>query len=223
MVIKLKQLEQFLEAIDGFFNPKIKLEQYETGHHIGARIIHTMDSFDDLQSRSILDLGTGCGRLSLACAAHDAAFVLGVDIDAEALEQCQMNREKLKEDENIEFLNNIDFLCADVTDDNFWSSTRHFKPFDIVVMNPPFGTKNNKGIDVIFLKRALQLSTRSVYSLHKTSTRDFIKRKAEELGAKVRLLAELRYDLPKTYRFHKKNCKDIAVDFYRFEHSKAVI
>mmetsp|Transcript_4405 Transcript_4405/g.12981 ORF Transcript_4405/g.12981 Transcript_4405/m.12981 type:complete len:104 (+) Transcript_4405:604-915(+) len=31
------------------------------------------------------------------------------------------------------------------------------------------------------------------------------------------VVAELRYDLPKTYKFHKKACKDIEVDFWRFE------
>ena len=30
-------------------------------------------------------------------------------------------------------------------------------------------------------------------------------------------VAELRYDLPKTYKFHKKKNADIAVDFWRFE------
>lgn len=43
--------------------------------------------------------------------------------------------------------------------------------FDTVIMNPPFGTKSNAGIDMKFLKRALKLSNNVVYSLHKTSTR----------------------------------------------------
>lgn len=38
-------------------------------------------------------------------------------------------------------------------------------------MNPPFGTKNNEGIDMKFLETALKLSNNAVYSLHKTSTR----------------------------------------------------
>lgn len=43
--------------------------------------------------------------------------------------------------------------------------------FDTVVMNPPFGTKNNAGIDMKFLKMGLDLSCDSVYSLHKSTTR----------------------------------------------------
>lgn len=30
------------------------------------------------------------------------------------------------------------------------------------------------------------------------------------------VIAQLRFDLPKTYKFHKKNSVDVAVDLYRF-------
>ena len=43
--------------------------------------------------------------------------------------------------------------------------------FDTVIMNPPFGTKHNVGIDMKFLQVGLDLSQDVVYSLHKTSTR----------------------------------------------------
>lgn len=33
--IKRKKLEEYLEAVDGFVAPKIKLEQYATPDHIG--------------------------------------------------------------------------------------------------------------------------------------------------------------------------------------------
>jgi predicted RNA methylase len=46
--------------------------------------------------------------------------------------------------------------------------------FDTVIMNPPFGTKNNAGIDMLFLRRAIELATGAVYSLHKSSTREVI-------------------------------------------------
>ena len=44
------------------------------------------------------------------------------------------------------------------------------KGFDTVLMNPPFGTRN-AGIDAEFVTRGMQ-NARTVYSLHKTSTRD---------------------------------------------------
>lgn len=84
-------------------------------------------------------------------------------------------------------------------------------------MNPPFGTKNNAGIDMKFLEVALKLSSNAVYSLHKSSTRDYVLSKAKQLGAEGKVIAELRYDLPKVYKFHKKASIDIQVDFIRFE------
>lgn len=215
--MKLVQLEMLLETIDGFDNPKIQLEQYETGHHIGARMLFTMNSYDDIEDKIILDLGTGCGRLGLSCACLNAAFVLGVDIDPDAIEKCVANRKCLQEDEEPNFLNNFDTICADVCDNSIWSRCINNSLFDVVIMNPPFGTKNNKGIDMMFLRRALELSSGTVYSLHKTSTRDHVLRKAHDFGAKGKVLAKLRYDLPRTYKFHQKHTKDIEVDFFRFE------
>lgn len=83
-------------------------------------------------------------------------------------------------------------------------------------MNPPFGTKNNAGIDMEFLEIATKLSLNTVYSLHKTSTRKYILKKAKEFNCEAKVVAELRYDLPQAYKFHKKSSVDIQVDFIRF-------
>lgn len=83
-------------------------------------------------------------------------------------------------------------------------------------MNPPFGTKRNAGTDVKFLEIAAKLASNAIYSLHKTSTRNYILKKALQFGAKGRVIAELRYDLPKAYKFHKKASVDVQVDFIRF-------
>ncbi|CAH0559625.1 unnamed protein product [Brassicogethes aeneus] len=97
---------------------------------------------------------------------------------------------------------------------------RSNKIFDTVIMNPPFGTKHNAGIDMKFLETAFKLSNNVVYSLHKTSTRDHVLKTAKLLGGEGKVLAELKYDLPASYRFHKKKCVDVYVDFYRFEVDK---
>lgn len=89
--------------------------------------------------------------------------------------------------------------------------------FDTVIMNPPFGTKHNAGIDMTFLQVATRLARKTVYTLHKSSTRRHVLQKGSQLGAKGEVVAELRYDLPRAYKFHKKNSVDIEVDFIRFE------
>ncbi|KAI2799032.1 hypothetical protein RDWZM_006773 [Blomia tropicalis] len=215
--MKLKELEMFLQDIEGFRQPKIQYEQYNTGHHIGARMLFSMNSFDDIEHKSILDLGIGCGRLGIGCAFLGASYVLGIDIDSDALAQCAENCSTIRDDsEDESMLTNLDLIQGDICDDQFCSKLN--QRFQVVVMNPPFGTKNNKGIDMLFLKRGIDVALESVYSLHKTSTREHILKKCADWRVKkVEILAQLRYDLPNSYVFHKKRSKDIEVDFYRIE------
>lgn len=111
----------------------------------------------------------------------------------------------------------IDCVNCDVVTDLASQSTKWHKQFDTVLMNPPFGTKHNAGIDVKFLMTAFNLAQNAVYSLHKTSTRNFIQRKANECGAKAEVFATLRYNLDSSYKFHHKNSVDIEVDCWRFD------
>eukprot|EP00088_Acartia_fossae_P017872 TRINITY_DN2022_c6_g1_i2.p1 TRINITY_DN2022_c6_g1~~TRINITY_DN2022_c6_g1_i2.p1 ORF type:complete len:212 (-),score=23.11 TRINITY_DN2022_c6_g1_i2:587-1222(-) len=205
--MKLKELESHLQEVDDFDEPKILLEQYPTRPHIAACMIHTMaSSFDDIEDRSILDLGCGCGMLSIGCVMLGAGNVLGVDIDQSALDTCQQNIEAFD-------IDNIDLVNASVDSVDRVVDGK----VDVVVMNPPFGTKHNKGLDMVFLEKGIKLATRAVYSLHKTSTRDHVLKKGEAWGTKPQVLAELRYDLPNTYKHHKKASVDIQVDFIRFQ------
>ncbi|XP_023329741.1 methyltransferase-like protein 5 [Eurytemora carolleeae] len=204
--MKLKELESHLQEVEEFESPKILLEQYPTRPHIAACMIHTMaSSFDDIENRSILDLGCGCGVLSIGCVMLGAGAVTGVDIDPEALDTFQQNI--------VDFdMENVDLVNIGVKEVDKVLRQK----FEVVIMNPPFGTKHNKGLDMLFLEQGLKLATRAVYSLHKTSTRDHVLKKAESWGAKPQVVAELRYDLPATYKHHKKSSVDIHVDFIRF-------
>lgn len=92
--------------------------------------------------------------------------------------------------------------------------------FDTVIMNPPFGTRV-KGADMMFLKMALHMARTSVYSLHKTSTRAYIKNQALlDCGVYSKVIAELRFDLPASYKFHKKDSVDVKVDLVRFSKNR---
>ena len=84
-------------------------------------------------------------------------------------------------------------------------------------MNPPFGTKNNSGIDMTFLEVALSAITPSgaVYSFHKTSTRDFILNKFESKGLSIEVLAEMKFKIPHMYKQHRKKEVLVDVDFIR--------
>nr|XP_020645070.1 methyltransferase-like protein 5 [Pogona vitticeps] len=208
--LKLKELESCLQQADDFENPKLLLEQYPTRPHIAACMLYTIhNTFDDIENKIVADLGCGCGVLSIGSSMLGAGFCVGFDIDADALEVFNKNVQEFE-------LTNIDMVQCDIC------SLPDKKPqkFDTVIMNPPFGTKHNKGTDMTFLKTALQMARTAVYSLHKTSTRQHIQKKADEWKVKMEVLAELRYDLPASYKFHKKKSVDIEVDFIRFSCGK---
>ena len=91
-------------------------------------MLFTAKSFDEIDKRTVLDLGCGCGVLSVAailCGArrvqctksrlgtrlprcHASSFCLGIDVDAAALATARQNLEEA----DIE--NQVEFLLADV-------------------------------------------------------------------------------------------------------------
>lgn len=202
--MKLKQLESELGAVDSFESPKIELEQVSTSPHIASRLIYTAAStYDDIQDKLIGDFGCGPGILSIAASMMGAASVTGFDVDQDALDTCWVNLQKLE-------IDNVDLVQTDIQSVNLAFD------FDTVVSNPPFGTRN-AGIDTAFVTKGMENSS-VVYSLHKTSTREHFVRLSDSLGYRMEVIAELRYELPKVFRFHKEKTKDIAVDIYRFSH-----
>ena len=203
--MKLWQLESLLQQLDGFDRPKLALEQYVTPPHIAACLLHTAQaSFEEIAGRAVVDLGCGPGVLAAGAAALGAGSVLGVDIDEDALAVARANLEEAE-------LTGVELLQADVEEvARLWR-----RPVDTVLTNPPFGTKRNAGADMRFLQAALRLAGSAVYSLHKRSTRRHVGRQAALWGACASVVAELRYDLPSTYGFHRKASVDIEVDLWR--------
>ncbi|XP_054785637.1 uncharacterized protein LOC129292136 isoform X2 [Prosopis cineraria] len=163
--MKLKQLESLLGDLQQFSQPKIELEQYPTGPHIASRMLYTAEnSFGDVSNKVVADFGCGCGTLGVAAAILSAEHVVGIDIDPESLEIASLNAEELE-------------LCMDFIQSNVMDLEWRGQIVDTVVMNPPFGTRK-KGVDMNFLQVALKVSSQAVYSLHKTTTRDHVKRVA---------------------------------------------
>ncbi|KAJ2992232.1 hypothetical protein HDV02_003188 [Globomyces sp. JEL0801] len=176
------------------------------------------NDYDDIDGKSVIDLGIGCGMLTCASIMMNSEHNIGVDIDLDALEQSSQNC--------------LDFGYVDLIHSNVshWSTIptlgNRLKA-DTVIMNPPFGTKA-KGIDMDFLTAASMISQHAIYTLHKTSTRDYVLKFGKQLGFSGQVLAELNYDLrtidilincciANTYKFHKKKNVNIKVDFIRFE------
>ncbi|CAD7697826.1 unnamed protein product [Ostreobium quekettii] len=133
--------------------------------------------------------------LAISAALMGADEILAVDIDPNAIEQAQENRDDFEDSLPIDFIQH-DICsapdCCPVT----WA--------DVVVTNPPFGTRR-KGADVAFLQTAFSIAETAVYSLHKRSTRQHLEKVAhrDPRVSSSNVIAELRYNLPALYKFHR--------------------
>ncbi|CAH8510404.1 unnamed protein product [Heterobilharzia americana] len=205
-VLNRKKLHYYLENVESFQNPKLEFEQYCTSAHVAADILFNIQMIDNaLEDMSVADLGCGTGMLSIGARLLGASCVLGFEIDKDAVNDFQSNLEA------YEMVNdNISIALCDVT--RLFKQNKR-KIVDTVILNPPFGTNpENNGIDMAFLQVALSIAHSHVYSLHKTTTRDHVLRTIKNTGAQAKVLAQLRFDLPRSYKRHRKDTIDIAVD-----------
>ncbi|TGZ74550.1 hypothetical protein CRM22_000869 [Opisthorchis felineus] len=205
-ILTRKKLQCYLQDVGTFSNPKLQLEQYPTSAQVATDILFNMQTVDGaLQGMSVADLGCGPGVFSIGACLLGASYVLAVDVDADALNDLSENLDAhdLKHD-------CIDVMLADVTR---LSRDDGRKLVDTVILNPPFGTHaSNTGIDMKFLNAALSMAQSHVYSLHKSTTRSHVLKTVEATGANSKVVAELRFDIPRMYKRHKQNTVDIQVD-----------
>lgn len=90
-------------------------------------------------------------------------------------------------------------------------------------MNPPFGTKD-EGIDLIFLEKARDNCSGNIYSMHKSSTRDFLCKTAKSWGYEFEVIKKYKFPLPKRFnKYHKKEMGFTDVDFICLSPTPAVI
>ena len=181
-------------------SPQISNEAYDLDPVAAADMLFTAEEhFRDIRDRQVLDLGCGSGILAIGAALLGAEYVVGIDINVESIKTAIQNTCKLE--------SMVDFVAGDIE-----AIHGHF---DVVVMNPPFGTRR-KGNDVIFLKKAVSLA-RNVYSLHKRSrlNRSFLSKTIESLGGNVDAIFGMQINIPRTYEFHRRERYTVDVDLIR--------
>jgi rRNA N6-adenosine-methyltransferase METTL5 len=214
--MRLRELESALGQVSAFRAPVAELEQYPTSPHLAARMLHVAASNGDIGGRAVLDLGCGGGILAIGAALLGAPHVVGVDVDEAALHVAAENAEEMDAG------GVLDLVRADVVRLSAAAGGGLLGEVDTVVMNPPFGTKR-RGMDVCFLQIAVQHARGAVYSLHKSSTRPFIQQKALSWGVPSRVLAQLQFDIPAMYDFHRQSSLDVEVDLWRLDCGERVL
>ena len=88
------ELEAALAQLSPFVaeSAKYDLEQYSTSAHLAAQIVLcARRTFGDVEDQVVLDVGCGTGILSCACLMAGAERVVGLDVDADAIEVCRAN------------------------------------------------------------------------------------------------------------------------------------
>ena len=195
--VSKRQLEIQLGKLKILQTPQLRLEQYPISAKVAAELLH-MAGFEhhDLQGETI-DLGTGTGRLAIGAAMMGSKRVVGVDIDEKSIAIARENAISAGVD--------VEWVVSDIKD--------VVGRYDTVIMNPPYGTRSSHA-DVQFLERAFELAPVS-YSIHKSSTREFLRRVIERKNRRIDEMRSMSLDIPHLFPFHQKKWEKIDVDLYR--------
>ncbi len=196
--VRKRDLEIALQAIAPHSKPKVNLEQYTTPADVAADLLfRACYTYGDIRGKTVVDLGTGTGRLAIGAAVLGADQVVGIDLDAESVHAARYNSKRMRL--------KVDWVVGDI------EVVRGL--FDTVIMNPPFGTKREHA-DVKFLSVALKMC-KVMYSIHKSTTRSFISRWLKDADAEFEVIMTIKMLIPHQFDFHYKRSHLVLVDALR--------
>ena len=196
--MKLNKLERLLENLEGFSDPSLRLEQYQTPAPLAARLLYHAALRGDIEGRRVCDLGCGTGILAIGAALLGAQAVVAVDIDQSALAIASRNAECA----GVE----IRFLQVDVKDP---ATPGQVGVCDTVVMNPPFGAQQLHA-DRPFIDFALSVAP-VVYGVFNAGSRDFVASYIAGRGAVDEVIGGL-LPIRRTFAFHTRDLREIPVE-----------
>jgi putative methylase len=199
-----KDLEVQLSKLKNFETPSLELEQYATPDSIAADWVWQMALNGEVAGKIILDAACGPGILGIALLLMGAKKVYFVDKDESAIKLCIDNYNYIKE---IYEIAEAEFIIEDIS--------LFDQEVDIVVQNPPFGTKTEHA-DKRFLEKAFELAP-LVYSMHKFSTKSFIQAIAKDFNFTISRVYRYDFAIKAQFKHHKKPVVDVDVGLWRME------
>ncbi|MBR3112756.1 MAG: methyltransferase domain-containing protein [Methanobrevibacter sp.] len=205
-ITRKKHLEMRLQNIPSHPKPKVGLEQYTTPSVIASDLIWNAFGIGDIEDKNIVDLGCGTGIFAIGSALMGANSSVGVDIDEDSIKLARDVSEKLKVD-------NVEFIVNDIDEFNQPLNT------DTLFQNPPFGSQRNadKGQDLKFVKKAIEIDAKVIYSFHMASTEEFLIKFYEDNNLKITHIFRYKFPIPKIYEFHNKEKQIVNVIVIRAE------
>ena len=199
-----KDLEVELSKLKNFESPSFELEQYATPSHIAAEWIWNMALKGEIAGRVILDAACGPGILGIGLLLMGAKKIFFVDKDQKALTICIENYNKIKGEYDV---GKAEFIHQDIS--------LFDQQVDIVVQNPPFGTKNEH-IDKVFLEKAFSVAP-LVYSMHKYTTAKFVEAISKDFGFTITDLWRYEFPIKAVFKFHEKPVVKVDVGLWRMK------
>jgi putative methylase len=201
-------LEAQLAVVAGFENPKVALEQYPTPPDLAAHLVHLADLRDDIEDTTVLDLGAGTGMLALGAALRSPARVVGVELDAEALQTAADNARRVGASAPIHWVRgDATRLPLCLPDD---------QPVT-VLMNPPFGAqRGNEHADRAFLESVASVADVS-YSVHNEGSTEFVGAFVDDAGGDLTDAFRATFDLERQFDFHESDRQELDAEVFRIE------
>ena len=158
---KRKEFISFLqEAVNDFTKPSVKLEQYMTPYDVTADFFALLNNSMEIAGKVVADFCCGTGLYSAASYFLDAKEIYSFEIDTDAINSCKETMESFED--CVSHVEQVDLTNPAMIE-------KYSGSFDTVIMNPPFGTKDNEGIDMQLLKTAICviLAIPTIYSAAK--------------------------------------------------------
>ncbi|MCI4317708.1 MAG: METTL5 family protein [Thermoplasmata archaeon] len=190
-------LVRTLSRLKGFETPVPSLEQVSTPPEAALDLFEAALARRDLDGRTVLDLGSGTGVLSIGASLLGAREVTGVEVDPRAVAVAEENARSAGA--------HVRFLVSDVADAAVVAET--------VVMNPPFGAQRRHA-DRPFWDRVAVIAPRALYAFALADSRTFIERWAVAHGVSIDLTRTVRWEFPRTFPHHRKVRVELPVDLW---------
>lgn len=199
-----KDLEMELSKLRSFQQPSFELEQYATPSSLAAEWIWNMAMKGEVAGRTILDAACGPGILGIGLLLLGARKVYFLDKDDTIMRICMENVTKIKQEYEI---GKAEFIIEDIS--------LFDEEVDIVVQNPPFGTKQEHA-DKKFLETAFRVAP-VVYSMHKWITKTFVEAIVKDFDFAITHVWRYEFPIKAAFKFHEKPVKMIDVGLWRME------
>jgi putative methylase len=193
--VRRSELVRRIERIPPPVSPKREWEQVATPAEAAADLLLAAVRLGGIAGRSVVDLGSGTGRLAVGAALLGANPVVGVEIDPTLVDAATTAAAAADA--------GVTFVTADVRE---WKGAA-----DMVLMNPPFGAQRRHA-DRPFWDAAFDTARQSVHAFALADSRIFIARRAVERNAQILENEPVRWELARIFPHHTRARVRLPVD-----------